>query len=167
MTDRLYRSPTDRVVAGVAGGLAVWLNVDPSLVRIGWILLAILSGGIFVLVYLVMAVVVPLPPQGWMPHRPAPGPQPGWTGGWTSPPPPGGTGGWSSPPPPAPDWTSPVSGHNAGIVLGLLLIALGAWFLVDEYVHVDPGLVWPGIVIVLGVALIAGALRRGQSGRGG
>ena len=39
MTDRLTRSPTDRVMAGVAGGLAVWLNIDPSLVRIAWVLL--------------------------------------------------------------------------------------------------------------------------------
>ena len=35
MNDRLYRSVDDRVIAGVCGGLAVRLGVDPSLVRIG------------------------------------------------------------------------------------------------------------------------------------
>lgn len=166
MTDRLYRSPTDRVIAGVAGGMAVWLNVDPSLIRIAWVLLAIFSGGIFVLVYLLMMIIVPLPPAGWMPQRPVTGPPPGWTGGWSSPPR-GGTGSWSSPPPPASNWVPPVSGHNAGLVLGVLLIVLGMWFLLDEYVRIDWGLLWPGIVIIMGVALIAGAMRRGRSGPGG
>ena len=71
MTDRLYRSPTDRVIAGVAGGLAAWLQVIRP-----WcgspVVLAVLSGGIFLLVYLVMMIVVPLPPPGWVPstvHR--------------------------------------------------------------------------------------------------
>lgn len=165
MTDRLYRSPTDRMLAGVAGGMAVWLNVDPSLIRIAWVLLAIFSGGIFVLVYLVMAIVVPVAPAGWMPQRPTAGHQPGWGGGWT--PPPGGPATWTSAPPPAPDWVSPVSGRNAGIILGVLLVVLGLWFLVDEYVRIDPGLMWPGVLVVLGVALMVGAMRRGQSGRGG
>ncbi len=131
MNDRLYRSPTDRVIAGVAGGMAVWLDIDPTLIRIAWVLLAILSGGIFVLVYIVMMIIVPLPPPGWVPQRrPAAsaGDWSGWTAGGSgatggteaasagSPPPPGGwgtppPGGWGTPPP-APDttgggWTTP------------------------------------------------------------
>ena len=46
MTERLYRHPTDRAIAGVAGGMAVWLDIDPSLIRIAWVLAAIFSGGI-------------------------------------------------------------------------------------------------------------------------
>ncbi len=201
MADRLYRSPTDRVIAGVAGGLAVYLNLDPSLVRIAWVLLAILSGGIFVLVYLVMMIVVPLPPVGWVPRARA-GSGPVWpTGGsgWQagappagSPPPDAGTGavpGWQpgGPPPsapqpgavpgwqtgegsswgpeaqPAPGWT-PRRGDsgNAGIVFGAVLILLGAWFLVDQYVDVDWNLLWPVVVIALGVVLMVGAMRRNQ-----
>ncbi len=182
MTDRLYRSPTDRVIAGVAGGLAVWLNIDPSLVRLVWVLLAIFSGGIFVLVYIVMMIVVPLPPPGWTPRPPAgaPGGWPGQPGSWGTPgqAPPGGGwsaapgsetagGGWSSAPPPAPGWTSPSSGRNAGIIVGALLIVLGVWFLIDRYVRVDWSLVWPIAVVVLGVGLIAVAIRRGQRGTGG
>jgi hypothetical protein len=39
---------------------------------------------------------------------------------------------------------------------------LGAWFLVDQFVRIDWDLLWPVIVMVLGGALIAGALMRGR-----
>ena len=60
MTDRLYRSPDDRMLAGVAGGLAENFGIDPSLVRIVWAVLIVLTGGSrLFLVYVVMAIVVP------------------------------------------------------------------------------------------------------------
>jgi len=195
VTDRLYRSPTDRVIAGVAGGLAVYLNLDPSLVRIAWVLLAIFSGGIFVLVYIVMMIVVPLPPSGWVPQPRAPGgawpgggpsgwapgggePSAGTPGAAGAPPAgpsaPGAVPGWQTdggtawgPGPgagPATPWTPPrVGGTNAGIVLGAVLVILGAWFLVDRYVDVDWNLIWPVVVIGLGVALMIGAMRRDRT----
>jgi hypothetical protein len=46
------------------------------------------------------------------------------------------------------------------VIGGLFLIALGAWFLVDDYIHIDWAVAWPLFVIVAGVALIAGAARR-------
>lgn len=60
MTDarRLTRSETDRVVAGVAGGLAAHLSLDPTLVRLAFVLLAVF-GGSGLLIYLVMWAVVP------------------------------------------------------------------------------------------------------------
>ncbi len=45
MTDRLYRSRTDRVIGGVAGGVAEALDVDPSIVRVVWVILALVTGG--------------------------------------------------------------------------------------------------------------------------
>ena len=70
MTDRLYRSPDDRMLAGVAGGLAENWNIDPSLVRIVWALLIVLTGGLAFLVYIVMAIVVPERPAGVGVDRP-------------------------------------------------------------------------------------------------
>ncbi len=115
MGDRLYRSPTDRVIAGVAGGIAVWIRIDPSLVRIAWVLAAILSLGIFALIYIVMMIVVPLPPAGWVPPQPqraTPGgdPVPGWGQGAP-------TGGYpqaSGPGHMAPGGTSPGQGAGPG-----------------------------------------------------
>jgi phage shock protein C len=59
MNEHLYRSRDDRMLAGVAGGLAEIWDADPSLIRIVWALLVVLTGGIALLVYIVMAIVVP------------------------------------------------------------------------------------------------------------
>lgn len=55
---RLYRSRNDRFVAGVAGGLADYFNLDPLLVRIGFAVLALIGGG-GILLYLIMWAFVP------------------------------------------------------------------------------------------------------------
>ena len=59
MSTHLYRSRDDRMLAGVAGGLAELWDADPSLVRVVWALLVFLTGGIALVVYIVMAIVVP------------------------------------------------------------------------------------------------------------
>ena len=59
---RLYRSRKERSIAGVCGGIAEYLDVDPTLVRIVW-LLAAAAGGPGILLYFVMAVVVPEEPE--------------------------------------------------------------------------------------------------------
>ncbi|MCL0074084.1 PspC domain-containing protein [Dehalococcoidia bacterium] len=59
MEKRLYRSRSDRVIWGVCGGLAKHLNVDPTLVRLVMVLLAF-ANGLGILVYIIMAVIVPL-----------------------------------------------------------------------------------------------------------
>jgi phage shock protein C len=55
---RLVRSRNDRMIAGVAGGLAAMLNIDPLLVRIGLLALAFLNGFGFML-YLALWLLVP------------------------------------------------------------------------------------------------------------
>jgi hypothetical protein len=56
-------------------------------------------------------------------------------------------------------------GSGGGAILfGLILIALGAWFLIDRYLHLDSALVLPGILIVLGAVLVVGALGRARRG---
>jgi phage shock protein PspC (stress-responsive transcriptional regulator) len=59
MNDRLYRSRGDRMIAGVAGGLAQSMRLDPSLVRVVWAILVFATGGIALVIYIVMAIVVP------------------------------------------------------------------------------------------------------------
>lgn len=55
---RLTRSDTDRMIAGVCGGLAHYLNVDPVLVRLAFILLFFASGIGFPL-YLILWIIMP------------------------------------------------------------------------------------------------------------
>ena len=67
-SEKLYRSRTNRQVAGVCGGLAERFNVDATLVRVLFIVLAIF-GGAGILLYIAMWIVVPQqpPPVGGAP----------------------------------------------------------------------------------------------------
>jgi phage shock protein C len=58
---RLYRSKTDRMIGGVCGGLAVYFNIDPTIVRLVMVLLA-LAGGPGLVLYLIMMLITPLEP---------------------------------------------------------------------------------------------------------
>ncbi|HEX8132086.1 MAG TPA: PspC domain-containing protein [Actinomycetes bacterium] len=60
-TRKLYRSKTDRKVAGVCGGLAQYFNIDPTLIRVLFVVLAILGGSGLVL-YLALWIIVPNEP---------------------------------------------------------------------------------------------------------
>jgi phage shock protein PspC (stress-responsive transcriptional regulator) len=59
--ERLYRSRDDRMLFGVAGGMADWLDIDPAIVRIVWALL-IFAAGTGILLYIVAAIVIPEEP---------------------------------------------------------------------------------------------------------
>lgn len=58
---RLYRSKTDRKLAGVCGGLARYFNIDATLIRVLFVLLAVLGGSGLVL-YVAMWIIVPKEP---------------------------------------------------------------------------------------------------------
>jgi phage shock protein C len=58
---KLYRSKTNRKLAGVCGGLAQYFNVDATLIRVLFVLLAVLGGSGLVL-YLAMWIIVPKEP---------------------------------------------------------------------------------------------------------
>ena len=58
---RLERSQSNRVIAGVCGGLAEYLAVDPTLVRVFFVLATFLTGGLLALLYIVLIFVMPLP----------------------------------------------------------------------------------------------------------
>jgi phage shock protein C len=60
-TRKLYRSKTDRKLAGVCGGLAQYVNTDATLIRVLFVLLAVLGGSGLVL-YLAMWIIVPNEP---------------------------------------------------------------------------------------------------------
>ena len=187
MNGPLYRHPTDKVIGGLAAGIGAWMGIDPTIVRIAWVLLAIFTSGVFLVIYVVLLFVVPLAPPGWTPQAGRPvagGGQPGWgqpggpTGtqpgtqpGWGQPPagqpgagsadqPGAAPGGWQ-----APDggWSpESIAGGNAGIIAGVILIALGAWFLVDRYISIDWSLLWPVMLMLGGVGIIVAVSRRAK-----
>ena len=57
-TKKLYKSRTDKKIAGVCGGVASYFGVDPTLIRVGWALSCCLVGG-GLLAYIICAIVIP------------------------------------------------------------------------------------------------------------
>ena len=61
MNKKLYRSVSDKKIAGVCGGLADYLNMDPTVIRVVWALLSFWGPGL--LAYIVCALVIPEKPD--------------------------------------------------------------------------------------------------------
>jgi len=184
---RLYRSRRERMIAGVAGGMAESLGLDPSLVRIVWVILIFLTGGLLLLLYLAMIFIVPEQPwpagdtwravgSGGTGPEGAAG---GRGGGSTAPEAGPGdidqtapTGSPSQPFPavPTPSVTNPIQpmhgqwpesrhrGGALGVIVGLLLLLVGGIALSRQFV---PGPDWGAIGLIgVGVILVLSAIRR-------
>lgn len=61
-TKKLYRSKTDKMISGVCGGLAQYFGVDATLVRLVFALLVFFGVGSGILLYIILAIVMPLEP---------------------------------------------------------------------------------------------------------
>lgn len=61
-TKRLYRSRTEKILGGVCGGIAEYFNVDPTIVRILWILFC-LAYGAGILLYIILWFIMPKTPK--------------------------------------------------------------------------------------------------------
>ena len=150
MADRLYKSRTDRMVTGVSGGIAEHLDVDPTLIRVGWVLISIFTGGLAILAYIVLAFI--------MPERASK----------TSSASTGEDAGDGESEHAGPSASGPVSGGSYanrrgtfGIVVGAVLIVIGGIFLGFNFGLFDWwdwGRFWPIILIVLGLLFIAGRI---------
>ncbi|MGB4204395.1 MAG: PspC domain-containing protein [Bacteroidales bacterium] len=151
---KLYRSPTQKVFGGVAGGIGEYLNVDPVIVRLIFAF-AIIFGGGGLLIYLILWIAVPLRPIT----------DPMFKSDRT--------------PPPlsdvdddqeqlnADDWSqetkdaSSYSGYEvkqrntSGLIIGIILICAGALIMASRLI---PGIyfrnLWPFILLIAGIALI-------------
>jgi phage shock protein C len=165
MNRRLYRSRRDSILGGVAGGVADYFDMDPSIVRVVWAVLALVTGGIFLVLYIVMWIIVPEGPSAATVARVA------TTDPAQAPAEPGGE-------PPATDPSGAVQStdwethqqrlrrgrSNGAVIFGVILIGLGVWFLVDQYLPaINTDLLWPVALVVLGVVLLVIALRRPSS----
>ena len=58
---RLYRSQTDRWLLGVCGGIGEYFNIDPLIIRILFIIFALVFGG-GILLYLILWLIIPIEP---------------------------------------------------------------------------------------------------------
>ncbi len=62
MTKKLYRSRNDRILGGVCAGIGEYLNADPTLIRLLWILFTLL-GGSGILAYIIAWIIIPEQPM--------------------------------------------------------------------------------------------------------
>jgi|YelNatPaOPRAMG01_1025707.scaffolds.fasta_scaffold08763_4 phage shock protein C len=64
MERRLYRSKKERVLLGVCGGIAEYFNVDPTLIRLIFVLLILVTGPLLPIFYIISALIIPEAPNG-------------------------------------------------------------------------------------------------------
>jgi len=131
------------MIAGVCGGIAEYLNVDPTLIRLGFVLLTFASGT-GILLYLVMAIIVPRAPVGVSPPTAAAFPL-------------------------DLSWLGPA----ILLLVGLGLVMFGAAWVLDQIglwfwasfgfrniVRTLAKFFWSTLLIVIGLVIVAAALRR-------
>ncbi len=163
MNRRWVRSQTDRVIGGVAAGLADYLNADTALVRIAWALLVPLTGGAAFLAYLVAWVVVPEAPiTPYAAPSGAPTDPDATADGDARTP-----ATVSSPTYTAAPTTARSDGgdNRAGLVVGIGLVLIGLWFLLREYLpDINWSLLWPIVLIGVGILILVTVSRRRSEG---
>lgn len=165
---RLYRTVQGRVIGGVAGGLADFFGIDPTIVRLIFVLLVIF-GGSGVLIYVILWIILPERNIYNTFNQ------------FTTPPP-------SSTPGDASGIGETYDGFNQGksyyaetesktttadvqqrkkvegsLIGGVILIVIGSLFLIEKFIpRINFGDLWPIVLIAIGLILIFGSLPRGN-----
>lgn len=136
---RLYRSKSNSVIGGVAGGIAEYFQIDPTVVRLVWIV-AVFMGGMGILAYLIAWLVIPVNPAE------------DYDDDWH----------WSD----RVRRSLGSDGNTRGMsgdgprTFGLILVAIGLFLLARNFLpHFVLGRYWPVIIIGLGLWLVLSALR--------
>jgi phage shock protein PspC (stress-responsive transcriptional regulator) len=60
---KLYRSRTDHKLTGLCGGIAAWLGIDSTIVRLIAVIAAVCSFGTMMLIYILCSLVIPSEPR--------------------------------------------------------------------------------------------------------
>lgn len=158
MQTRLERSTTNKVVAGVCGGIAEYLQIDPTIVRVFFVIATLMTAGLGFLGYLVLLVMMPLP------GKPTPFVTSSGTVAAAEP-------GAAGADPNATTVTTPsivrvedpATAERRRATFGYFLVALGVVFLLANlgaFRIVRWDLVWPLVFVGAGVLLLAQRVRR-------
>lgn len=169
---RLYRSRTDSVIGGVSGGLGKYFNIDPIVIRILFVVLALAGGG-GVLIYAIAWMVTPLEPYNMYYTSPQNNPNN----------PSGAASARSDGPNPYdekqtnPEFDNTILNpdddmrkkqaekqrNEGSLIAGIILITLGGLFLAGQFIpRINFGDLWPVLLIVVGILIIFGSSRNGK-----
>ena len=62
MSKKLYKSNKNKMLDGVCGGIGEYINIDPTIVRLGWAVFCAL-GGSGIIAYIIAAIIIPRNPE--------------------------------------------------------------------------------------------------------
>ncbi|HUI31734.1 MAG TPA: PspC domain-containing protein [Candidatus Acidoferrales bacterium] len=153
MERRLYRSRKNRVIAGVAGGLGEYFDIDPVFIRVIFVV-ATLAGASGLLAYIILWIVVPKERLMFETNTPT-------SEGATN------MAEGSSGEKQYSNYEYRRHKRNGGVMGGLILIVIGGLFLADNYLpHFSFSDTWPLILVAIGIGLILNSIKRAEE-RGG
>ncbi len=171
MNKKLYRDEYHKVLGGVCSGLAEYFEMDVTVVRLLFAFTFFIMGVGFI-PYIILWIV--LPKKGYIYNNfnnptvdyTVPPPPPAGQFNTPPPPPPGssfGSSPYSSSPFTVPGNIPPKPRSNAGIIVGTVLIIIGAFILVDNYDLIpdfDFDRLWPLVLVIIGGAFIVSGQKR-------
>lgn len=147
MEKKLMRSRRVKVFGGVCGGLASYFNIDPILVRVIFVVLAI-TRGIGLLLYIILWIVVPEEPfELAYPFNPDPPNNPDQPNNSTN---------------NLNDLYQVEKRSSSGrLIFGIVLIAIGLLFMVERYFFIfDFSDIFPIVLIIIGASLLINSLKK-------
>ena len=62
MAKKLHKSNKNKMIDGVCGGIGEYINIDPTIVRLGWVVFCAL-GGSGIIAYIIAAIIIPRNPE--------------------------------------------------------------------------------------------------------
>ena len=137
MEKRLYRLPEKGKIAGVAAGLAEYLAVDITLMRLLFVAALLMTGGGALIVYIILAIVLPTPGEQKSQHLDVGNKFENL----------------------AHEMTKSGRAQRAGNYVGIGFVLLGIWLLIGQlfpgWFDLQWNVVWPFAVILLGIWMIA------------
>ncbi len=149
MERRLYRSRKNRVIAGVAGGLGEYFDIDPVFVRVIFVV-ATLAGASGLLAYVILWIVVPKERLVFETNPSSTEGEAKMSEGNS------GQGQFDN-------YAGRRHRHNGSFTGGLILVVIGGLFLADNYLpHFSFSDTWPLILVAIGVGLIANSVRHAE-----
>lgn len=148
MAERLYRSRSKKVLGGVAGGLGDYLNIDPVLIRVLFVIITLING-LGLLLYIILWIVVQEEPYQDFTYE---------MGSENE-----NTSTQNSQPKPSGEPVKKGDGKGA-IVVGVVLIALGFIFLADNWFpsfHFRD--IFPLVILAFGIWLVVDSLNKKET----
>jgi len=134
MQKRLYRSRKNKIIAGVAGGLGEYFDIDPVIIRIIFVVTG-LMGGSGILAYIICWIIIPQESVASAATAEGPPPESEKTSNEKE--------------------TGTPNGRSRALLPGLLLIVLGALFLANNLLpRFHFGDYWPIILIAIGIGIL-------------